>query len=545
VVAWTLAAGCGRTGVQGTASTVLAQPASLDFGQVTLSSTARLSVTLSATGLTSVELLVDAPNGGPLAWSGASFSLGPNGAVEVPVYFSPTALGPAHAVLSVRSSRTGEPVLAVPVAGSGAPFGCDPQTPDGTPCQLWWAPCAVGPACRGGVCHSASAEAEMPGNLRWSFAMPGITALVSDEIGDSYSLVASGGVIALDACGNALWANTTSYDSLLLWGETLVASTSAGRLDALSRLDGSLLWSADVAALLGCNSGACGQLIVSQPVLTNQGQLLVFATDLNAGVVPISLLSFGPDGGLQFTTSYGPEPKGYFIESAVADLAGNTYLATTLNGVPDSILSFDSSGGQRPSFTAPSADPGRLAVNGTLLIGAGTEWSLQGMGMSEIESPEGLGRGLCGDPGAADAVGTLYCFTSRETPDTVMAIPPAGSLLLTPLPAFMQAVSNLVLGDSGELFVVADVLSSASGSSTLLALEPTSGAIVWSVHPFQAPTRPGSALTLSASATLLVSDPQGLYGVFAGQVRPPASAFWSRFGGSPENRNAPSPDAGD
>jgi hypothetical protein len=271
---------------------------------------------------------------------------------------------------------------------------------------------------------------------------------------------------------------------------------------------------------------------------------LVFATNLNAGVVPVSMLNFAPDGGVQWTRSFGPEPKGFFIQSAIADVSGNTYLATTLNGAPGSVLSFDSSGDQQPTFTAPRSDPGRLAVNATLLIGAGVEWSLEGRGISEIESPEGLGHGWCGDVGAADAVGTLYCFTSKTTPDTIMTIPPSGTLSLTPLPNSLLAVSNLVLGDSGEIFVVADLPVGASGSSTLLALDPSSNGVVWSTRVFNAPTAAGSVLTLSPAATLLVSDPQGLYGVFAGQVRPPASAFWSRVGGTPENGNAPSPDAG-
>jgi outer membrane protein assembly factor BamB len=309
-------------------------------------------------------------------------------------------------------------------------------------------------------------------------------------------------------------------------------------------VDGSLFWSADVSQILGCNTATCSQLIVSQPVRTNQGQLLVFATNINAGVVPVSLVNFALDGGVQWVKSFGPEPKGFFIESAVADVADNTYVATTLNGAPGSVLTFDVSGNARPFFTAPRNDPGRLAVNGTLLIGAGVEWSLEGTGLSEIESPDGLGQGLCGDVGAADGVGTLYCFTSKATPNTVMAIPISGALSLTPLPSGLPAVSNLVLGDSGQVFVIADVPAGTSGSSTLLALDPSSGTIAWAARPFHAPTAPGSALTLSAAATLLASDPQGLYGVFAGQVRPPASAFWSRLGGSPENRNAPSPDAG-
>jgi outer membrane protein assembly factor BamB len=542
---WLFAIACGRTGLDDTTTTLAVQPTALDFGGVSLHATATMSLTLSSSGLTPIHLLIDGPDaGGPFGWSGMSFTLGTHSATDIPVYFNPSVLGPAHANLHIRASHPGVATLDVPIAGTGVPFACDPQTPDGTPCQLWWAPCAVGPACRGGVCRSASAEAEMPGDLRWSFAMSGILPRATDELGDSYSLIASGGIVALDACGRSLWRSDVAYDSLLLGGETLVASSAAGRIDAFSRRDGVLQWTNDIGHLLGCDAVSCTNLRASPPVLTNQGALVVFTTSINAGEVRPSLLDFAIDGGLLAMRGLASEPAQFAIESAVADLSGNTYLSTVLANNPGGLLSYDPSGALRFTLPAPRTDPGGLAVNGTLLIGAGVEWALDGTGMTEIQSPEGLGQGWCGDVGAADARGTLYCFTSRATPNTVMIVPAVGTALTASLPSGLQAVSNLALGDPGELFVVAGSPVGANGSSTLVALDATTGAFAWTSRPFSSPTNPGGVLTLSATATLLASDPQGLYAVFAGQQQPPPSAYWSRSGGSPENRDAPSPAAG-
>ncbi len=539
---WVLVAACGRTGLDGTTSTLVVQPTAIDFGAVELRSTATATLTLMGSGLTPSTVKVDASDGGTFAWSGSSFTFGAHGTAEVQVYFRPSELGPVHATLYVESRGAN---LAVPITGSGAPFTCDPQTPDGTSCQLWWAPCARA-TCEGGVCHSQSAEAEMPGEVRWSVSGVGLRPLVSDELGDSFNLIASGGILAIDPCGSKLWQSTVSYDWLLLAGETVVASSAGGRIDGLSRHDGTSMWSDDVGQILGCTSASCVGLRASQPVLTNQGNLLVFTTSSNAGQVRPSLINLAIDGGVQWTLGLASEPNQFAIESAVGDLAGNSYIATAINSVPSSILSYDGSGMLRPGFplAAPRNDPGRLAVNGTLLVGAGDEWELDGMGASEINSPAGLGSGWCGDVGAADAHGTLYCFTSRQMPSTVMAVPAVGTSVQTDLPSGLQAVSNLVLGDPAELFVIAGPPSAVSRSSTLVAIDPGNQQVAWTVQPFSVPTNPGSVLSLSAAATLLAADPQGLYGVFAGQVRSSASAFWSRTGGSPENRNAPAPTAG-
>jgi hypothetical protein len=48
-------------------------------------------------------------------------------------------------------------------------LGCSSGTPvaEGTVCQLWWEPCVNDATCIGGVCNSPTANAEVPGQMRW------------------------------------------------------------------------------------------------------------------------------------------------------------------------------------------------------------------------------------------------------------------------------------------------------------------------------------------------------------------------------------------
>ena len=236
-LAWLLLAGCGRTGVNQSDISVLSS--SLDFGDVQLHATGRRTFSLANGGLTPAQVTLRGPVGGPFAWSEMNFSLGTHASIDIPVFFSPTELGTATGSLHLHWS-TGD--QDVSLTGNGTPFPCGANTPDGTPCQLWWAPCAVGAVCHGGVCHSASAEAELPGDLRWTFPVEGAVPLVADTQGDIFSLLSGRrGMLAIDACGQLLWQTEAGYDFLLLGGDTLVASLTAGQVAGLSRRDLSLI----------------------------------------------------------------------------------------------------------------------------------------------------------------------------------------------------------------------------------------------------------------------------------------------------------------
>jgi hypothetical protein len=543
-----LLAACGRTGVL--QSDITVSPGSIAFGEVELHATVRKTLTVSNSGLTPDQVIVKC-SGDSFACATMNFSIGTHASVEVPVFFTPIALGVTTALVHVEWGGGSQDVG---LSGIGTPFPCDANTPDGTPCQIWWAPCAVGAVCRSGVCRSASAEAEQPGELRWTFPVDLALPLVAGPQGETYSLLfPHRGVLALDACGKQLWQSQDGYDFLLLGGDVLVAASKAGQIAGLSRLDGSPLWSTNVSDLLGCTGpGApCANPRVSQPMLTNQGDLYVVATSANtSGGETVTRLTIPLDGGLVSSAALTPEPKGFAIGSVVGDAQGNTYFSSYIDGTLADIYSYDLSGELRFRLKELQ-DPGDFAVGQSILVGAGTGWSLDGNTSAQIPSPAGLGNADCGNAGAIDSDGTLYCFTSANSHDTVMAVSQgAGSWTWTSLlPTGFAASSNMVLGDTGLLFVYTRQPGTVSSTNLLLALSAGDGGVSWSAQPFQTPMGMeglGSppSLTLAPSATLISSDRSAIYGVFAGQVRPAASAFWSRFGGDETNRSVPAATAG-
>jgi hypothetical protein len=545
-----LLAACGRSGLL--QSDITVSPASIAFGEVELQATAQKTVTVANQGLTPDQVVLKC-SGDSFTCADMRFSLGTHASIEVPVFFTPTALGSATALLHLEWAG-GAQVQDVALSGIGTPFPCEANTPDGTPCQLWWAPCAVGAVCRSGVCRSASAEAEQPGDLRWTYPVDLAQPLVAGPQGEIFSLLfPHRGVLALDACGKQLWQSQDGYDYLLLGGEVLVAATQGGLVAGLSRLDGSLLWSANVAVILGCTApGApCANPRINQPMLTNQGALYVIATTTNtSGGETVTRLTFPLDGGLVSSAALAPEPKGFALGSVVGDAQGNTYFASYIDGTLADLYSYDLSGELR--FRVKELqDPGDLAVGQAILVGTGTSWSLDGNTSAQIPSPTGLGSSGCGNAGAIGFDGTLYCFTSANTHDTLMAVPQGADVWswTSPLPTGFAARSNMVLGDPGLLFLYARQPGTVSSENLLLALSTGDGGVSWTAQPFQTPmgmeglgTPP--SLTLTPSATLVSSDRGAIYGVFAGQVRPAAGAFWSRFGGDETNRSVPAATAG-
>src|SRR5262249_38171180 len=150
------------------------------------------------------------------------------------------------------------------------------------------------------------------------------------------------------------------------------ASSAKGSIVALSRRDGSPLWSADVGSILDCAVG-CSDVRTERPVLTNQGALLVYVSTMSVGVRRPGLLDFALDGGLQWTATLATAPRGFAVGSIVADSEGNTYLATYVDGQLGDLLSYDPMG--TPRFRAMELqDPGAMALNGDLLVGGGTAW---------------------------------------------------------------------------------------------------------------------------------------------------------------------------
>jgi len=86
------------------------------------------------------------------------------------------------------------------IDGNQTDAECDGKA-DGMACTLWWEPCVDDAVCKNGACRSALAEAESPGQLRWSDAgpYPVGTSFTVDSAGNS--TFAAGSIYSLDACG--------------------------------------------------------------------------------------------------------------------------------------------------------------------------------------------------------------------------------------------------------------------------------------------------------------------------------------------------------
>lgn len=97
---------------------LLVEPSALDFGRVSVGTSAERALTLENTGLVTVELLSFEVSD-PYEVSEGSVLLAPGGAVSRSVRFAPVEVGAREAVLRIRSDDAEAPAIDVPLTGAG------------------------------------------------------------------------------------------------------------------------------------------------------------------------------------------------------------------------------------------------------------------------------------------------------------------------------------------------------------------------------------------------------------------------------------------
>uniref|UniRef100_UPI00131DC4BA choice-of-anchor D domain-containing protein n=1 Tax=Granulicella sp. L56 TaxID=1747222 RepID=UPI00131DC4BA len=109
------------TGTTALTSTLTVAPSSLTFGAVTLGSTARQTVILTATGTAAVTINSATIAGTGFTVSGATFPvvLNPSQTLTLTVQFAPTADGAATATLTLDNNSTNNPTPAITLTGTG------------------------------------------------------------------------------------------------------------------------------------------------------------------------------------------------------------------------------------------------------------------------------------------------------------------------------------------------------------------------------------------------------------------------------------------
>jgi hypothetical protein len=109
------------TGTTASTPTLTVNPASLNFGNVTVGSSATQAVILTSTGTAPVQVNATAIDGTGFTVSGASFpaTLNPKQSVTLIVQFKPTASGAVSGRLTINSNSSTSPTTAVALAGTG------------------------------------------------------------------------------------------------------------------------------------------------------------------------------------------------------------------------------------------------------------------------------------------------------------------------------------------------------------------------------------------------------------------------------------------
>jgi len=463
--------------------------------------------------------------------------------------------------------------------------------PDGFPCKLWWEPCVNDAECHGGKCDSPTADAEQPGQLRWSWPpvldagaqIPRYTSIAvaaADELGNSY-LTASPGSYAdpevaslasLDSCGNLRWQNASwlGVQQLLLDGQELVfLDPASNHLVALFRDTGQVLWNVDLLpALIGGGDGGSALpavVTLSDLALSPKGPIYVSGVltyDVGADLQPQPFLAAVlADGTVAWAKLLPPENVTSFGSPLVADLDGNAYVyadvecdaiclfAPDAGGPGPALWSYDPAGNSRFALPLGTTEP-VLAVGTDRIVEVSTAsiWALDGGSLESVRPTpfsgppsavlDGAGdmfiAGIAGDFAPTGAVAAF----DGTTPLWTTPIANAGPFLF---PALGQ----------GQLFVATwsycEVCDQPSniGQSKLLALSTADGGQLWSVTlspVLYGLEPPGSALTLTNTADLLFDTIGGTVDAyFAGQQRPPPDAPWSRWRGSYANQASSAP----
>ena len=457
--------------------------------------------------------------------------------------------------------------------------------PDGFPCALWWAPCVTDAECHKGTCDSPTADAEKPGDVRWSWQpdagdLPyAIDVPAVDELGNSYICGTSqtGGWVSgemdlasLDQCGLRRWENGDfrGVTTLLLAGQQLIfVDPSTNDVVALYRDTGQLLWKLSlIPSLLGTAPDGgdldCYQSQITALALSPTGPIYASGNLTNlcesGDLLPEPFLAgVLPNGSVAWAHMLPPPYAVTFGQGLMVDGQGNAYLYETVSTedlASPYLASYDSKG--QPRFLAPLPAQAPVLALGTDRVveaSAGELWDLDGGSLGTLDA---------GMPGTAQSASVVI-----DGENDVYLLGTHGGYLGLSLAAFTAdqaipfwsldlnlavSVSNLLLGQ-GELFFAMDqscggcpigTTPSNGQAQTITALDSATGKQLWSTqlatgaYPY-----PAATMTLANTGTLILASGGQVTALFAGQQTPPQNAPWSRVGGSYWNQSSSAPPA--
>ncbi len=415
--------------------------------------------------------------------------------------------------------------------------------PNGFPCALWWAPCATDAECQNGTCESPTANAEQPGDVRWSWQPDGgypaaLDVPAVDELGNSYVCSSSqtGGwesgtmdLASLDQCGLLRWENQDFHGvtSLLLAGQQLIfVDPTTNDVVALYRDTGQLLWQVDLLpSVLGdaadAGSLGCYQLQLSSLALSPTGPIYAAGTVANpcseTDELPQPFVTaILPNGTVAWTSSpILPYPTSFGLNLMV-DRQGNSYLYEVMPPARAPLTgpylaSFDPQG--KPRFVAPLDTQTPVLALGTdriVEITEGQVWTLDGGPLDSFDAglegacapgvvcnPNGLGfAGTNSPPSAAiDGQNNVYLFgevvvgSDTVTSGAGLFAFNGSNPLWQDLTPGLGTSSNLVLGQGQLFFSMTGLcpewppagLTCTPGSTglTLEAVESANGSQLW------------------------------------------------------------------
>jgi outer membrane protein assembly factor BamB len=438
---------------------------------------------------------------------------------------------------------------AGPDAGpdAGAPDAGLP--PDGTPCELWWAPCVTDAFYRAGICFSATADAEQPGDLRWTYPSTGCSYgwNAIDDDGNLY-VVQYDTIISLDACGRLRWQLADAGTSIgflsasLIFDQVVVTTSDSLNIAAYSKEDGTALWRFDAEQLDGCDGGIDCRASVAVPAIANDGAIY---TAVNWGTfdgsvtrVSSQLVRLAMDGGIIWTRDLPPSSYGW--GGVVADLSGDVWISNQYS--PGGIEMFAPDG-----HLGLQTDAGSVWVIGDGYAIGTMAYPLDG---GAAMSPPNLLGGDCqwGLPTLVDAVGAIYSFECNGEVARALIGEQASSWNTQPWPTGV-AMTDATLGDSNQLFVLMlnqdqGITDLTADGGTIAAYDTMTGSLLWTTtYPLEA-SWCADSLMLAPTATLIANDGDGIHAFYAGKTKPSANAFWSWEGGDNTNRSSPPPTAG-
>ena len=427
-----------------------------------------------------------------------------------------------------------------PTMGKGVPFACLPETPDGTPCELWWEPCVTDAHCVQGACHSQTAEAEKPGDLRWRVQFSGTAdPQAVDDDGNVYVLAGGPGpgdtqvqgpvVAALDACGRILWQRSADGDQIMLGAEgQLIVTSPSGLVTALNRQDGGDLWNVDLTSVFSHDEYSW----VGAASLSNQGNLYLASGSYTTNTCTV--VALGDDGRKLWEQAF-PSNDACEIGEQVTDLNGNLYLGVERSY---SLVSLTPTGSIRYRDAMPGPNFPLVLGGDRLFDGQGDAWWPDGGFVpSSFQPLDGGYWGMVIDEN--DGV-----FAAASTSGELLAQASSGSPLWT-IQNLSAEVALLALGQA-EVFGATTVTGTSNDSfvpdaGILMAADRATGTVLWSV-----PIAPTFELVLTNSASVIVDDEQsGVASYFAGKTKPSTIAYWPRsHGGDGTNRYSPPATAG-